>query len=74
MGIDATSVKLDFKKLKEQRDNYVKRLNGIYADMLKTNKVEHIKGFGSFINDTTVKVGDNTYTADHILIATGSKP
>jgi len=42
--------------------------------MLKTNKVEHIKGFGSFINDTTVKVGENTYTADHILIATGSKP
>ena len=42
--------------------------------MLKTNNVEHIKGFGSFVDDKTVKVGENTYTADHILIATGSKP
>lgn len=52
----------------------MKRLNGIYENMLKTNNVEYMKGFGSFVDSKTVKVGDTTVTADHILIATGGKP
>lgn len=42
--------------------------------MLKSNDVEYIKGMASFVDNKTVKCGDNLYTADHILIATGSKP
>jgi pyruvate/2-oxoglutarate dehydrogenase complex dihydrolipoamide dehydrogenase (E3) component len=37
---------LDWKILKEQRDNYIKRLNLIYEDLLKENKMTYIKGLG----------------------------
>lgn len=42
--------------------------------MLKSNNVELIKGFGKFIDNKTVECQGSTYTADHILIATGSVP
>ena len=68
-------VKLDFSILKEHRDKYIKRLNGIYDDMLANNKVTLIRGWGKFVDSKTVEVnGTDRYTADHILIATGGKP
>jgi len=68
-----TDLKLDFPTLKKNRDNYVKWLNGIYEGMLSTSGVTYIKGWGKFIDNKTVEVEGKTYTADHILIAVGSK-
>lgn len=74
MGIDASQVKFDFKTLKQNRDAYITKLNGIYEGLLKNNNVEWIKGFASFKDTKTVVVGDQSFTADHILLATGSTP
>jgi glutathione reductase (NADPH) len=59
--------------MKQKRDAYVKRLNGIYENNLSKDNIEIIKGFASFVDNKTVRVGDLDYTGDHILIATGSK-
>lgn len=40
--------------------------------MIQNNKVEYIKGFAKFVDNYTVECNGNLYTADHILIATGS--
>ena len=63
---------LDFPTLKLRRDNYVKRLNGIYANMLSNNQVTHIQGWGKFVDKNTIEVNGVNYTGKHILIATGS--
>lgn len=63
----------DWGTLKEARDKYIVRLNGIYGNNLKNNGVELIEGLASFSGPKSVAVGDACYTADHILIAVGGK-
>jgi len=60
--------------VKKSRDDYVKRLNGIYQRNLEKDSVEYIAGHASFTGPKEVVVGDKTYTAKHVLIATGTKP
>lgn len=75
------SKSLDWKKLKTARDNYVKRLNGIYENGFKNAGVDYIRGVASFHDENTVAVASledendaKMVTAKHILIATGGKP
>ena len=73
-GFTSTSKPIfDWPTVKAKRDAYVQRLNGIYERNLLNSKVEIIAGLGSFVNNNTVKVGQHTFTAKHILIATGSQ-
>ena len=65
---------LHHSTVKKSRDDYVKRLNGIYFNNLEKDHVEYIKGHATFTGPREVTVGDQTYTAKHILIATGTKP
>jgi glutathione reductase (NADPH) len=75
---DNGEVKLDFPKLKQARDNYVKRLNGIYANGFESAGVDCVVGEASFVDRHTVKVIEvgkvTNYTADKIVIATGGRP
>lgn len=64
----------DFKKIKTSRDEYVKRLNGIYRGNLDKSKVEFIEGSAVFKTPNTIDVGGRIYSASHILIATGGRP
>jgi len=73
-GFDVTLNKFDWAILKQRRDAYIKRLNGIYANNLANNKVTNINGIATFIDPHTVQVGNQQYTADKFLIATGGKP
>jgi glutathione reductase (NADPH) len=73
-GFSVQESSLDWKKLKLYRDNYIKRLNGIYNRMLSNNKIQIINGLGSFNGDNKVIVDNVEYTADNILIAVGGKP
>mmetsp|Transcript_27914 Transcript_27914/g.58953 ORF Transcript_27914/g.58953 Transcript_27914/m.58953 type:complete len:508 (+) Transcript_27914:186-1709(+) len=71
--------KLDFSKLKNARDGYIKRLNGIYANGFKNSGVTGVMGDCTFVDAHTVEVtgkdGKKTkYTADKIVIATGGRP
>ena len=50
----------------------VKGLTGGIEFLFKKNKIEWLKGLGTFEGPNTVKVGDRTVTAKNIVIATGS--
>lgn len=64
----------DWALFKQQRDAYIQRLNGIYAEALQKANIQHIQGFAEFIDANTVQVGEQHYRAKHIVIATGSRP
>ncbi|MEM7430554.1 MAG: glutathione-disulfide reductase [Pseudomonadota bacterium] len=64
----------DWPTVKNNRDNYVKRLNGIYERLLDGSGVDYLPGFARFIDANTVAVGDDEYEADRIVIATGGQP
>jgi len=64
----------NWKDLKVRRDAYIKRLNDIYLNNLKRSNVELIRGEGTFVDKNMVAVGNDVYSADHILIAVGGYP
>ena len=65
---------LDWPLLKQRRDAYVARLNGIYERNLANKKVEYVKGRARFVDATTVEAGGEQFSAPHVLIATGGRP
>ncbi|WP_375396980.1 dihydrolipoyl dehydrogenase [uncultured Sphingomonas sp.] len=71
MGIKVTP-ELDLPTMHAQRSHAVKQLTGGIAFLFKKNKVEWLKGRGSFVDAHSVAVGDRVVTAKDIVIATGS--
>jgi dihydrolipoamide dehydrogenase len=63
---------LDLDTMHGQRKDAVKQLTGGIEFLFKKNKVEWLKGYGTFTGPNSVKVGDRTVTAKNIVIATGS--
>ena len=59
--------------VKQKRDAYIERLNGIYGNNLGKDGIDIIQGTASFVDNQTVKVGNELYGGKHILIATGSR-
>ena len=73
-GLTFGEQKLDIAKLNGWKDGIVKKLTGGVSSLFKANKVTHLQGQASFLDDHTVQVGDKTYTAGSVIIATGSEP
>lgn len=73
-GFTVDGARFDWATIKRARDAYVSRLNGIYLNGLDESGVELVEGHASFQSAREVRVGDDVYTAAHILIATGGQP
>ena len=71
LGVEVTP-KLNLDAMHGQRLDAVKQLTGGIAFLFKKNKVTWLKGFASFEDAHTVKVGEQTVTAKEVVIATGS--
>jgi glutathione reductase (NADPH) len=76
-GLD--DIKFDWNVLKEKRDKYILRLNGIYERNLENSGVARFMGMASLAGPNRVLFTDKSgneveYTAKHILIAVGGKP
>ncbi len=73
-GWDVGDRRLDWPRLRDNKTREIERLNGIYAGLLDNAGVTRIWGTARLIDAHTVAVGDDTYTAENILVATGSWP
>jgi len=71
MGIDVAP-KLNLDKMHGQRVDAVDGLTKGIEFLFKKNKVDWKKGYATFQDAHTVKIGDETVTAKDIVIATGS--
>src|SRR5581483_6537146 len=60
--------------MKQKRDAYVLRLNGIHESLLAKYKVELVRGHACLLDAHTVTAADRTLSAKHIVVATGSRP
>ncbi|MFU2164134.1 glutathione-disulfide reductase [Streptococcus pluranimalium] len=70
-GFDLDLKNFDFASLKANRQAYIERIHGSYERGFEQNGVECLYGYANFVDAHTVAVGDETYTAPHILVATG---
>lgn len=73
-GFGDPSTKVNWAHIKDSRDAYVKKLNGIYARNLEKSSVNTVEGEAAFIGPRTVECNGTTYTADHVLIGVGGEP
>ncbi len=73
-GIKINVPKVDMPQMIKRKDEVVDvTVKGIDY-LMKKNKIEVIQGHGSFVDSTTLKVGDQEIKAKNIIIATGSEP
>jgi glutathione reductase (NADPH) len=73
-GWSAVESKLDWPYMIKAVGDEVTRLNGIYQRMLDGSKVEVFRGHGQLVDPHTIAIGEQTVTADKVLIAVGGKP
>ena len=73
-GFVIPSHRHDWLALKQARDAYVERLNGIYERNLANRKAELARGFARFVAADTVEIEGRKAKASHIVIATGGRP
>ncbi|MDE2263039.1 MAG: glutathione-disulfide reductase [Gammaproteobacteria bacterium] len=64
----------DWALLKQKRDAYVLRLNGIYEANLAKRGVSLVRGRAHFVDGRTVEAAGSSLSAPHIIIATGGRP
>ena len=73
-GFDVALRGHDWAMLRERRDSYVTRLNGIYERNLANKKITLVRGHAEFAGAHTVRVNGETLEAEHVVIATGGRP
>lgn len=78
-GIDIDPPKVNMPQMILRKGKVVDRMNKGVSFLMKKNKIDVFNGFGSFVNNTTVKIAKNDGSEEqiegkNIIIATGSKP
>ena len=73
-GWDIPTTKFSWEKLIANKDAEIARLNKIYLSLLSNSNVELVEDHASLVDKNTVIANGKQYTAQRILIATGSTP
>ncbi len=71
-GVKLGKVELDLAALQADKADAVKGLTGGIEFLFKKNKVDWLKGYGTFKDAHTVSVAGKDYSAKNVVIATGS--
>ena len=78
-GISIGSVSVDVPAMIERKAKVVKQMAGGISGLFKANKVTSLQGTGKLLKGKQVEVTDTdgkakTYSADNVILATGSVP
>jgi len=73
-GFDMSIDKFDWNTLRDNKSKEIERLNGIYQKLLDNAGVTSIWGHAELVGANSIKVNDQIYTAEKILLATGGWP
>jgi len=73
-GWDSAPASFNWATLRDNKKTEISRLNGIYRNLLGGVDAEIIDGRGSIVDAHTVAVGEQQFSAEKILIATGGWP
>jgi dihydrolipoamide dehydrogenase len=72
-GVKVKGLELDLAQMQKRKDKVVKQTNDGIVYLFKKNKVAFFHGRGSFgRTPNEIRVGDETLSARHVIVATGS--
>lgn len=73
-GVPARRDSTDWVRLVQGRDKYVNDVNQYWNRYVVDSGIKRIQGHARFVDRRTVKVDDDYFSAEHIVIATGGRP
>ena len=73
-GWEVGESRFNWSRLIANKDREIDRLNNVYLGLLENSGVKLFPHHGKMISPHEVEVGDETISADKILIATGGRP
>ncbi len=73
-GLKVAGVEVDYAAVQARREKVVSTLTGGVAGLFKKNAIDLIDGSGALTADGDVRVGDQTVSAETVILATGSIP
>lgn len=73
-GWDIRIDQFDWARLLANKNSEIERLNGIYSRLLNNSNVKVFEGEGHLLGNQQITVGEQVFSADKILIATGGWP
>ena len=71
-GIKVSKPEVDYTGVSARRAKVISTLTGGVAGLFKKNKIDLVEGSGSLAGPGTVSVGDQSFAAKTIVLATGS--
>ncbi len=74
LGLQLEGRRYDFAGLHQRKNAVIGQLRDGIAQLLKANQVDVYQASGQIVDGNTVKAGEETLTAGHILLAAGSVP
>lgn len=74
LGIKNLNYTFDFQTAVDRKEQIVGQLRQGVEGLLRHKLIHRIEGTARFVDAHTVQVNEQTYAADHIIIATGSVP
>lgn len=74
MGLKGKTQSVDWNQMKSYKDDVVGQNTTGIEFLMKKNKIDWLKGYGSIPAPGKVTVGDTTYDTKNIVIASGSVP
>ena len=74
MGLKGKAPSVDWKQMQSYKDNVIGQNTGGIEFLMKKNKIDWLKGWGSIPAVGQVKVGDEVHETKNIIIASGSEP
>lgn len=73
-GINCDNYSYDIDRIKQRKKEVVDKLRNDLEKTFKINKINIVKGLASINKDLTINCNNELYSADNIIIATGSYP
>jgi dihydrolipoamide dehydrogenase len=79
MGINFSSPEIDIGKMKEGKNQIIKKLTGGLGQLAKARKINYVRGYAKFLDSRTLEINETegqkkNITFENVIIATGAKP
>lgn len=73
-GIDFGEPKIDLDGVRNWKNRVIDKMASGLSQLCKQRKVEFVSGKGVFKDSQSIEVNGNTYSFEHCILATGSRP
>ena len=74
LGVEVSGLKANRARIGQRKDEVLDTLRGGIKGLLDKKKIDILEGTAVVCGDHEVKVGSDSYTAEKIMVATGSDP